>query len=441
MKESKKEASKIFASLFDEEYDEKPQKADDIYFIDTSVLINSPECIEKLIAKNKHVAILGTVADELEKIKDDHRNYERSKNARTALNIIKKHLDDVYLVNEEDDFYFCEANKKDMTNDEKIIEFVKRNFSCNAIVVTDDIGMTIRAKKRNIKFILAGNIFHDPLYKGRSIYKTESVSDFFENGKISVSLKPLINEYMLLEDDSGNSALARFDGSFAVPLIFSESKPMKIKARNTGQRFAIESLMSDSRPLSIIYGPAGTGKTLLALACGLEKCRKHIYEKIILCRPYVTSDEDIGALPGDEYEKVTPLHKSAADNLKTIAEISGSKSASLNSDFIDIEAFSFIRGRSIKNSFIIVDEAQNMSVMQIKTLVTRAGENTKIVLLGDVTQIDNPKISRYNSGFVYAIEKMKKSRLCDVVAFEKSECTRSALAKEAIELMEEDDAY
>ena len=180
-------------------------------------------------------------------------------------------------------------------------------------------------------------------------------------------------------------------------------------------------------PLVIVKGPAGTSKTFYSLAVGLEKLLNHPtgeYRRILICRPNAQFDSDIGFLPGDEQEKISPLMRPVIDNLEQLIdsseeyrykderELQGKIEEVFERGLIQAEALNFIRGRSIEKTYLIIDEAQNMTPNQVKGIITRAGKNTKIILLGDPNQIDRPFLDERTNGLSYASEKMKGSPLC-----------------------------
>jgi len=196
-------------------------------------------------------------------------------------------------------------------------------------------------------------------------------------------------------------------------------------------------------PLSILCGPAGSAKTFLALATGLDWVMSGKVRQVLLLRPQSFFDSEIGFLPGDEQNKIDPLLRPFYDNLALILESIGIMPENIQSEIdklfetgkLRAESFTYIRGRSITNSFIILDEAQNATRMQIKGAVTRAGVGTKMVLCGDPEQVDNPRLDTHNNGLVFAMNMMKGSPLCCQLTFEKNECRRSSLAEDAIRRM------
>jgi PhoH-like ATPase len=196
-------------------------------------------------------------------------------------------------------------------------------------------------------------------------------------------------------------------------------------------------LMNHHVPLVSLIGRAGSGKTLMAIMAGLEQVlglEKGRYNRIIISRPIQTLGKDIGYLPGTMEEKMAPWMKPIFDNMQYIMGTDKTMlEAYLQKGLIEIEALAYIRGRSISDAFVIIDEAQNLTAHEVKTIITRIGENTKIVLTGDIEQIDNVYTNETSNGLTYAIEKLKGSHLSGHVTFKKGE--RSKLATEASKLL------
>lgn len=201
-------------------------------------------------------------------------------------------------------------------------------------------------------------------------------------------------------------------------------------------------------PLVIVKGMAGTAKTFYSLAVGLEKVYNNPsgeYRRIIVCRPNAQFDDDIGFLPGDEREKIAPLMRPIIDNLEQLLDsdekeryadeqvLSGKIQEIFERGIIQTEALNFIRGRSIAKTYLIIDEAQNMTPNQAKGIITRAGKGTKIVLIGDPNQIDKPFLDKKTNGLSYAAMRMQGSPLCWQLTLSTEECERSDLAMDAIE--------
>ena len=204
---------------------------------------------------------------------------------------------------------------------------------------------------------------------------------------------------------------------------------------------------AEGAPLVIVKGMAGTAKTFYSLAVGLEKTLnnpKGEYRRILISRPNAQFDHDIGYLPGDEQEKIAPLMRPVLDNLEQLLdsdeeerykdenELKGKIDEVFDRGIIQAEAMNFIRGRSFVQTYLIIDEAQNMTPKQVKGIITRAGKGTKIILLGDPNQIDQPFLDERTNGLSYAAEHMKGSPLCCQITLTAQECERSLLASDAI---------
>ncbi|MGL4820355.1 MAG: PhoH family protein, partial [Bacilli bacterium] len=222
-----------------------------------------------------------------------------------------------------------------------------------------------------------------------------------------------------------------------VKLFFRDEHVWGIKPRNVQQLMALDMLMREDIPLITMIGKAGTGKTLLALASALmqtEDLRR--YKKLLVSRPVVPVGKDIGYLPGEKDEKLRPWMQPIYDNLEYLFNTKkpGELDAILaGMGSIEVEALTYIRGRSIPEQFIIIDEAQNLTKHEVKTILTRVGEKSKIILMGDPEQIDHPYLDEYNNGLTYVVEKMKESPLSAHIRLVKGE--RSKLAQLAADLL------
>lgn len=352
------------------------------------------------------------------------------------------------------------------------------NPGAEVILVTNDAGMQITADMVNIKteYYRKDRLKDEDLvYTGRTkilLKDNERVwkSSIFNNSIPFDEFSKLTEEELHLEENqflellspNGEITLARYFEGSVYPLYQADKKPFDITYRNSGQAFAIESLMTcaDNAPFVFIKSPAGTGKTFLTLACALEQVLElNTYRNIIYTRCNVRFDsEDLGALPGTEEEKMSPLVRPAMDNLEHLAEIhfgrTNKKSSIpfsrwadndsamrisefgqylIDKDVLRIESMSYMRGRSLDNTFLIIDEAQNCSISQIRGILTRPGVNTKIVLLGDPDQIDSRYLDKYNNGLCFVAERFRGSKLAMQVTLSEEECVRSAATKEAAE--------
>ena len=260
----------------------------------------------------------------------------------------------------------------------------------------------------------------DRFYAGEDIFLEEEDLD-----------EPLYtNEYLMMVSNANTkkSALSRFD-SLHTPLhkiIHDRIPDWKINARNKEQAFAIDLLMDPSVKIVSLVGRAGSGKTLMAIAAGLQQTLglrgENPYSRLIVSRPVQPMGKDIGFLPGTFEEKMLPWLMPIQDNLQTL--LGNNKSALemyVDNGKIEIEALTYIRGRSISNAYIIIDEAQNLTKHEIKTIITRIGEGTKIILTGDIEQIDNVYVNETTNGLAHAVEKFKQYPLAGHVTFKKGE--------------------
>jgi len=254
------------------------------------------------------------------------------------------------------------------------------------------------------------------------------------------------NKFFLLKSalNAQKSALTRFREGRMV--LLKDSRPDFYSFKlNLLQKFAREALRDDSIPMVTLMGATGSGKTLLSLGVGLEKVLdESIYRRMLICRPNVSMGEDIGFLPGDEIDKIAPYMRPIYDNLEQLVdshpdryenerELDGKVSYLFSSRKLVTEAIAYLQGRSIVGQYILIDEAQNLSPKQAKGIITRAGEGTKIVLVGDPEQINNPFLDSRTNGLSWAVEKMKNSPLHAHITL--TETKRSSLAMEAAKLM------
>ncbi len=244
-----------------------------------------------------------------------------------------------------------------------------------------------------------------------------------------------------MKDSLGSSASAvgvvDTKGKNVRKLVYDQDHIWGIKPRNVQQTMAIELLLREDIPLITMVGKAGTGKTLLALAAGLLQTEDlQAYKKLLVARPIVPVGKDIGYLPGEKQEKLRPWMQPIFDNLEYL--FNTKKPGELDDILagmgsIEVEALTYIRGRSIPEQFIIIDEAQNLTKHEVKTILTRVGEKSKIVLMGDPAQIDHPYLDEYNNGLTYVVEKFKDHSIAGHIKLLKGE--RSGLAQLAADIL------
>ena len=254
------------------------------------------------------------------------------------------------------------------------------------------------------------------------------------------------NQCVVLRDaaNAAHTGLARFDGNkqALVPLSRATKEGVwGVRPRNVEQTFLLELLLNDDIQLVTIAGKAGTGKTLLALAAGLSKVTEDtVYQKLLVSRPIFPLGRDLGYLPGDIEEKLNPWMQPIFDNVEFLMNLSHNEKKSgrgyhelMDLGIVEIEPLTYIRGRSIPNQFIVVDEAQNLTPHEVKTIITRVGANTKIVLTGDPEQIDNPYVDEVSNGLSHTVHRFKEQKVAGHVTLTKG--ARSALAELAANLL------
>lgn len=316
------------------------------------------------------------------------------------------------------------------------------------IMVTKDINLRIKAKALgiNAEDFETGKIKNiDELYTGKAVLENVSatvIDRMYKEGyctyqELNID-KPVPHQYFILR--SGRNSILAYYNPIEDKLEHIDKQPVhRIIPRNAEQVFAAHALMNPEVKLVTISGVAGTGKTLFALAAALEQRRQ--FKQVYLARPIVPlSNKDIGFLPGDALEKIRPYMEPLYDNLKFIKNQFGERdkefqniNAAIENEKLVISPLAYIRGRSLSNIFFIVDEAQNLTPHEVKTIITRAGEGTKIVFTGDIFQIDTPYLDSQSNGLSYLIHKIHAHNIYAHIRLEKGE--RSELANLANELL------
>ena len=319
------------------------------------------------------------------------------------------------------------------------------------VLVSKDTNLRIKADAAGLLVddYTTDRVEMDELYTGTAQWLVDGmqIDQVFEGGLAPDAEHPLYpNQFVTLVDRANEShtAVGRFFGieGRIRPLKRTEQPPWGIKARNREQQFALELLLDDSIQVVTLLGKAGTGKTLLAIAAGLQQVvDDERYNKLLVSRPVMPMGRDIGFLPGDIEEKLRPYMQPIYDNLDFIvaANTDMRRRSSMTvgqleeGGYLSVEPLTYIRGRSIPNQYLIVDEAQNLTPHEIKTILTRAGEGTKIVLTGDPHQIDNPYVDASTNGLSYLAEHFKHLGLSGHVTLTKGE--RSPMAELASNLL------
>jgi PhoH-like ATPase len=328
-----------------------------------------------------------------------------------------------------------------------VAKWLKENKRKDVLFITNDTNLRIRANLSGIKSKSYHESFSNfDFYQGYSEEHviSDDISDIYRDQSLTYEDAEDLhrNEFLLLKDqcDPKRSALARHIEGGKCELIKSGNAPVfGLTPKNVKQRFALHALMDPSIQLVALAGPAGTGKTLVACAAGLEQVTHHkIYEKLLVSRPIVPMGREMGFLPGDIDEKMDPWMKPIHDNVAFLTKASGAKPQEairhlVDKGFLQIEPLTYIRGRSIHKQFLLIDEAQNLTKHEIKTILTRAGKGTKVVLTGDPYQIDCPRLDKRNNGLIYAINKFKNEAIAASIVLDETE--RSELASIAAKLL------
>jgi len=324
--------------------------------------------------------------------------------------------------------------------------------------VTKDVNLRIKADALGImaEDYEPESVEPEQLYTGTSTLNIDAhlVDEFYSAKKLALpdqqkNLKP--NQYLILKDSANpnHTAMGRYSKELdcIVPIIKPAEGLWGVFPKNAEQAFAMDALLNDEVKLVSLVGKAGTGKTLMAIAAGLAKTVDDgVYHRLLVSRPVFPLGKDIGFLPGDIEEKLNPWMQPIYDNIDFLfgATAGGGKQATrrgagrgaqelMNQGLLQIEPLTYIRGRSIPQQFLIVDESQNLTPHEIKTIITRAGDGTKIVLTGDSYQIDNPYVDAANNGLVYLVDRFKDESISAHVTLTRGE--RSKLSELASNLL------
>jgi len=440
------------------------KKSSKIFVLDTSVILYNHNAINSF--EENDVAIPITVLEELDNFKkgNDTKNFEAREFIRFMDKISGKFtMTNWRRINGPDKGKFKVVMnvtpKKDATKvfgedkaDHRILNAALKleedHPDQKVILVSKDINLRLKAKSMNIlaEDFETGKIANiDSLYSGSSFHdnlNAEMIDKLYQQGFCSVEElgieMPYPNHYLILKSDRA-SAIAFYNPITARVERVEKHAVSRIMPRNAEQVFALHAILNPEVKLVTLQGVAGTGKTLLALAGAWDQRRN--YKQIYLARPIVPlSNKDIGYLPGDITSKINPYMEPLWDNLKFIQNQYGEQDKeykriadAIESEKLLITPLAYIRGRSISNVIFIVDEAQNLTPHEVKTIITRAGENTKIIFTGDIYQIDTPYLDSQSNGLSYLIDKIKHHEIYAHVRLEKGE--RSELANLANELL------
>lgn len=388
--------------------------------LDTNILMANHNNIELI---NDDIVLSILVLEELDKHKSDMT--EGGYHARKSIKLIDKAISNDYILDNDFKLIIDTEYNKDLDNDSNIRNLTYLYKDC--VFVTNDIASKVRAKSEGINTISLSDGMIKDLGKIQTIDTDVKILNMLEaNGMID----PRIIDteftaqntcYVFKSDKEPFSVLARRIKNHIVKINPPKRVFNSIEPKNVGQKFYAEMLLDDRIKVLLVTGKSGSAKSLLALAAGLEIVNsKRLTNKIICLKSLNSVESDIGFLPGSALEKLQPFYESFNDNLNLIADLSGNYREK-GFDEIENECISFIRGRTFRNSFIISDENQNISNNTIKTIISRAGENSKVVICGDLNQIDNPKNSKHNNGLFYAQTKLYNNPMVGIISLEKTE--------------------
>lgn len=435
------------------------------FVLDTNVILHDYKCIENFQENDIYLPIV--VLEELDRFKKgseqinyNAREFVRELDLITTNDLFTKgaslgpNLGMLHVVT-GDPYQDAVAKAfSEKTADHRILSctlFVAQQYpDMQTILVTKDVNLRMKARSLGIKvedYITDKVTNVDIFERSQETYEgidPELIDRIYANpagidaDELDLSAKLSANDCFILKSER-NSVLARFNPFLHKIKRVDKSTNYGILPRNAEQSFAFEVLNDPEIKLVALTGKAGTGKTLLALASALKQA--DLYKQILLARPIVAlANKDLGFLPGDEKQKVAPYMQPLFDNLNVIKgqiPVNGAEARRLDemqkSNQLVIEALAFIRGRSLSETYFIVDEAQNLTPHEIKTIITRAGEGTKMVFTGDIQQIDSPYLDAQSNGLAYMVDKMKGQDLFAHINLVKGE--RSQLSELASNLL------
>lgn len=429
-----------------------------IFIPDTNVILFSSTCIYKF---EEHDVVLPIqVIGELDNFKKgyDEINY----NAREFCRIIDEISDEqifnggikigenlglLKIALKREWHPTVAENLRDQKVDDEIINIAywlkEECKDTKVIIVSKDVNLRLKAKSLGI---IAEDFLSETVQDLNILYpetrtlsvKPKFLDQIFSEKAVNYSLNDVVeNEYFILNPAEKRSGLAKYQNN-KLHLVDKKIKPFGLSARNNEQYFSTDALLDPSISLVALEGKAGSGKTLFALACGLAQLSKDKYDKVYFTRQTISMGNHAdGFLPGDIEAKISPFMKGMYDNLEVLKSIHANHPNIIdgyqkNGELI-IEPLGYIRGRTLPRIFFIIDEAQNLTPKEVKTIVTRAGEGTKVIFLGDTKQIDHPYLDQRSNGLSYLIQKFRGQECYSHVHLINSE--RSELAELASELL------
>ena len=438
-----------------------------VFVLDTNVLLHDPMAMLRF--EDNDVVLPITVIEELDRFKK--QTEDTGRNAR----YVSRQLDDlrkqgslvhgIPLENggtlkvalcHRDTLLQLPAELEGDQGDNAILAVameLKHHYDMPVVVVSKDTNLRIKADALDLvaQDYETDKVDIDDLYTGTLdlMVSPESLTKLFGEGHLTLDMPLYPNQSITLIDETNPAhtglAFVQASSGQIMPLgKLPHAGISRVQPRNREQRFAFELLLQDSISLVTLVGKAGTGKTLLAIAAGVQKVAdERLYSRLLIARPIVPMGRDIGYLPGDMMEKLNPWMQPLYDNFDLIFGTQDMRAKPnhwrrgheemMTQGLLQIEPLTYIRGRSIPQQFLIVDEAKNLTPHEVKTILTRAGEGTKIVLTGDPDQIDNPYVDAASNGLTYVVERFKGEALAGHITLYKGE--RSELAERAASIL------
>ena len=431
------------------------------YILDTNVLLHDPNSLLNFEEHNVLVPI--EVIEEIDRFKRE--STELGRNARTVSRLLDGFRGEGSLsegvklpnggklrIGFNKDAHADNTFAKDSV-DNRILSFASSVRQAQpksaTILVSKDINLRIKADALGVQAedYETDRVFITDLYTG--MFEMPATADklakFRSDSELEVNggRKYFPNEYCTLIDESNpkKTALTKVDatGTKLIPIIDSREGVWGIKPRNREQNFALDALLDDRIKLVTLMGKAGTGKTLLAMAAGLKRTvLDREFRRLVVARPTISMGKELGFLPGSLEEKLAPWMQPIHDALEMLSDLNMGHDHRRSGDLmrsgaIVVEALSYIRGRSIANQFMIIDEAQNLTPLEVKTIITRVGHGTKIIFTGDPYQIDNPYVDSASNGFNYVVSRFRDQPIAAHIELQKGE--RSELAELAANIL------
>ncbi|MDD5303692.1 MAG: PhoH family protein [Elusimicrobia bacterium] len=430
------------------------------FVLDTNVILHDP--MSMFSFEGSRVVIPLTVIEELDTFK--RNNDERGRSAR----FVSRKLDELRKSGKLSNWVPLEHGGK-LKVEIQVSDGLPRAFSAhtkdneilscalylkkqgeNIVFISKDINLRIKAESLGLETqdYEKEKVDIDDLYKGwrEAAVSGEEIDAFYKDKRLPTSMPGLFpNEFVILKaEGTSKSALTRYDlkTKSLVPLVRAETAPWGIKPLNMEQRFALELLLNPDISLVTLVGLAGSGKTMIALASALQQTlEEKLYRRILVARPVIAVGHDLGFLPGTKEEKLTNWMGAIYDNLSYLLEKPKGALETTDMDIqmlmeegvLEIEAVTYLRGRTLPGLLIIIDDAQNLTPHEIKTIISRAGQGAKIILTGDPHQVDNYYLDATSNGLTNLVERFKGQGLFGHVTFTKSE--RSVLAALASDLL------